>query len=390
MIQHTIHNNKLYNKVDNDMFTTYQEIEVNNTENLIPEFKGKKIPRSMWKQILSFMKHSYDEFDSETLVYLFYDETSNTPWSWWVPPQETHGMSVSSLPDHPDYKKQRKLYPDVMFGTVHHHCSVSAFQSGTDESDEENREGIHFTIGNMDEPDNFDIHCRITIGGCHSEIEAGTYIEQAESPFKKTAAIPDKVERDVINYLHTKDIVTLPTNHKKCKFETMSNVKKKTYTSKYSNNIHSHQLGWHYGTDGIANTGTSFNTPPKFKKKEKAHTDIASELVNLILTDYEYEDILIGYYNYIGDHEGYHKLYTGETEDSKAASDLSALYDSEEFLSTEEGKKAIKLTEMFLKETSQYNGVDNTIEDIKHGLRNYQLLDDNRERFQLLDTEDVF
>ena len=73
-----------------------------------------------------------------------------------------------------------------MFGTVHHHCSTSAFQSGTDEADETNREGFHFTIGNLDKED-IDIHFRWCLDNqCHELDNLSiAIIDSAESPFKK-------------------------------------------------------------------------------------------------------------------------------------------------------------------------------------------------------------
>lgn len=380
-----IHENKLYNQVDTDLFTTYEEIKALSTENITPVFKGAKIPRHMWKSILAFMKQSYDQFKSETLVYLFYDEKSETPWDWWVPPQETAGMTVESSPEDPKYQKQRKGYSDTMFGTVHHHCSTSAFQSGTDEADEVNREGIHFTVGNMDKEKEFDIHCRITIGGCHAEINAGTYIEQAESPFKKTALIPDDIKQEIKNYLHTKDIVTLHPNYKECTFPQMNNVTKRTYTVKSYKNKYPTQLGWNYGNQAQ----DWYDDVPKKNNEEttKTSVDIADDLIQLINTDYEYEDILLHYYDHIGDSASNYKMYTGKLKDTEIARDLIEVYNNQNFISSEKGREVVKLTKEFLREQSADNGVDTTLEDLKYGIEQLQY-DEYGERFQFMDTED--
>ena len=243
MIEETIiSDNKLYKKLDFPLFTTYQELSAVEHEELVPVFKGKPIPRQMWKKILSFMKQSYDHFKSETLVFLFYDESKDQPWSWWIPPQETMGMTVKSSPDDPEYAKQRADYPDTMFGTVHHHCSTSAFQSGTDEADEVNREGIHFTVGNLNTAA-FDIHCRITIGSCHSDIPAGTYIAQAADPFKKTAKVPDNIRKQVRDHLHNLDVAALNDNYMEDEFPDAENVSKKVYTPPV-NKYTQPGLGW--------------------------------------------------------------------------------------------------------------------------------------------------
>ena len=52
----------------------------------------------------------------------------------------------------------------LYFGTVHHHCSASAFQSFTDEQNEWNQDGLHITVGKMDQ-DRHDLHARFYLGG---------------------------------------------------------------------------------------------------------------------------------------------------------------------------------------------------------------------------------
>ncbi len=52
----------------------------------------------------------------------------------------------------------------VYFCTVHHHCSADAFQSGTDEQNEKGQDGLHLTVGRMDE-DRHDLHARFYLNG---------------------------------------------------------------------------------------------------------------------------------------------------------------------------------------------------------------------------------
>jgi hypothetical protein len=47
---------------------------------------------------------------------------------------------------------------------VHHHCSASAFQSSTDEQNEWNQDGLHLTVGRMDQ-ERHDLHARFYLGG---------------------------------------------------------------------------------------------------------------------------------------------------------------------------------------------------------------------------------
>ncbi len=52
----------------------------------------------------------------------------------------------------------------VYFGTAHHHCSASAFQSSTDEQNEWNQDGLHLTVGRMD-AEQHEVHARFYLGG---------------------------------------------------------------------------------------------------------------------------------------------------------------------------------------------------------------------------------
>jgi hypothetical protein len=82
-------------------------------------------------------------------------------------------MNARELPviETPDQARERFASWDSLpsddwlyFGTVHHHCSASAFQSATDEQNEWNQDGLHITVGNMD-ADRHDLHARLYLGG---------------------------------------------------------------------------------------------------------------------------------------------------------------------------------------------------------------------------------
>lgn len=62
----------------------------------------------------------------------------------------------------------------LYFGTVHHHCSASAFQSSTDEQNEWNQDGLHITVGRMDQ-ERHDLHARFYLGGNCFEPDLGCF-----------------------------------------------------------------------------------------------------------------------------------------------------------------------------------------------------------------------
>src|ERR1700744_1027595 len=125
---------------------------------------GPKIPAELWYQITSFFKWTYDTAKSESQVRLFVSPTLGQ-WQAFAFPQEAKtGMTTTEL-DNDDSKAQRAALnlnpPDwYLFGTVHHHCGMNAFASGTDEENERDQDGLHITVGHMGSP-KYDIHCRL-------------------------------------------------------------------------------------------------------------------------------------------------------------------------------------------------------------------------------------
>lgn len=128
---------------------------------------GPPIPAEVWNKILSFFHWTWVETKSESQVRMYVNPKLKT-WSSWAYPQEANlGMSAREL-DTPEASKQHEQFPDsqgwLYFATVHHHCSSPAFQSGTDEMNEKNQDGLHITVGRIDQ-DVHDLHCRFYLRG---------------------------------------------------------------------------------------------------------------------------------------------------------------------------------------------------------------------------------
>lgn len=144
--------------------------EIKNTS-ATAKYTGPKIPFEEWQAVLAFMKWVYDEHKSECQVRMYVNPEAKT-WKAWAYPQEARtGMSAKEL-DTEDTKKQREQFKDsegwIYFGTIHSHCSCSAFQSGTDEANERNQDGLHITIGKLDEK-HYDLHARFYRSGLKFE-----------------------------------------------------------------------------------------------------------------------------------------------------------------------------------------------------------------------------
>lgn len=131
-----------------------------------PIFDVGKIPLSLWRTIASFFRKVHQEEKSEAQVRLFYSDTTRQWKACAFPQEKNSGMTTKELKDHEDYGAlmsemlEGGLY--YQWGTIHSHCDVSAFQSGTDKSDEESSPGIHITIGKIIS-DKIDLHVRFTM-----------------------------------------------------------------------------------------------------------------------------------------------------------------------------------------------------------------------------------
>lgn len=113
------------------------------------DWKGPRMSPETWDQILSFFQWTFKQNRSESQVRLFVHPEHG--WLPWAFPQKGMGMTTVEI-DNEEAKHQRAtLIPPgyLAFGTVHHHCEMSAFQSGTDRRDEESVDGLHITVGDL-------------------------------------------------------------------------------------------------------------------------------------------------------------------------------------------------------------------------------------------------
>lgn len=141
------------------------------------EWKGSKIPFELWAEVVCFLRWTQKEFKEEAMVTFFYHETEKK-WAAWAFPQEPNGMTIKLLPNTELYKEDRKRFGKgwIQAGSIHHHCTMKAFQSGVDTADEIDRDGIHFTIGEM-ENNVLDLHVRQVFGGVQSDTKATDWID---------------------------------------------------------------------------------------------------------------------------------------------------------------------------------------------------------------------
>jgi len=137
------------------------------------DYTGPKFDPAMWHQVLSFFRWTDKEMASESQVRL-YVNTKLGRWGAWAFPQEAGtGMSAREIVAQETAEQAVARFASwdsvpsgdwLYFCTVHHHCGASAFQSGTDEENERNQDGLHLTVGRMD-AERHDLHARFYLGG---------------------------------------------------------------------------------------------------------------------------------------------------------------------------------------------------------------------------------
>lgn len=231
-IEYYIHKGELYQMSPDNVVSIAQKVKVPKTDKLF-KWHGSKIPMSLHRKIISFFIDGYKKTSSENLVFLYYDMDAKE-WMAWAPPQYYAGMTVGFESDESDkeYREQRSEIPErfVQMGTYHHHCSGGAFASGTDKSDESQRDGLHVTIGGLGQKkEKLSAHARATFKNktydtCLSEwLEPPEWIEsfpkQYQNLFQKAlieiALFPEKDEEypDIwISNLKKKESLAFPTS----------------------------------------------------------------------------------------------------------------------------------------------------------------------------------
>lgn len=132
----------------------------------IKPMKGKQ-----FAQIIALFKVVLEKYRGEANIILHYHEENGT-YKIEVPSQQVTGASVeyNSLKTFPGY---------LRIGTIHSHATMGAFHSGTDQSDEIGWDGIHITIGKLNQ-EFVDISASIMVNGTRFMIDPCDYVKGLE------------------------------------------------------------------------------------------------------------------------------------------------------------------------------------------------------------------
>jgi hypothetical protein len=250
----------------------------------IPTFAKINIPlisTKMFGNILGFFKEVYRLYKSEAIVLLFYNKNKKS-YKVFVPEQEVSSASLS-------YDSTKTIKDHILIGSIHSHGSMSAFHSGTDVGDEAKFDGIHLTIGKVNETF-FDVCGSIAVNGMRVPISPENYITGLESreytPYFKSMFLPgfEIIEGEKVykNQVKSSFGYSLNCSNKDYNFNEawLKNVKEKEYpTYDYSSFGHSSRYIYQGGKlikikdDSIdklqSNLFTEFNYGSNNQKKER-------------------------------------------------------------------------------------------------------------------------
>jgi hypothetical protein len=227
------------------------------------------IPADKFATTVKFFKEVYKLYRSESMVLIQYDP--ETKLFILVPPsQEVSSASI-------EYDRNLNIEGYLKVGTIHSHADFSAFHSGVDVADEKHFDGLHITVGhvNQDEvsisasivanQERFKVHpldCIAGISQTADKVEVkSTYVSPAKVYVYQNGRLvpkqPDPPKKDETPKYREEFRFKLTTSEKDIQFNErwLGLVKKKTY--QYAN----YNYGWYSGGSWHSGAKTDVGHP---------------------------------------------------------------------------------------------------------------------------------
>jgi len=136
----------VYLKKDTGLISAIVKVDkLSFLENIIPgaEIKVPPIPLELFVQIRLFFREVYKLYKSESIVLLYYND-QRKKFKLIAPPQIVGSAQVS-------YASDFRENGFKLVGSIHSHADFSAFHSGIDQRDEAHFDGLHITVGNVNQ-----------------------------------------------------------------------------------------------------------------------------------------------------------------------------------------------------------------------------------------------
>jgi hypothetical protein len=128
-----------------------------------------KIPNEDFAKICKFFYWAYKKHGGESVVLIYYNDTTK---EFEIFPTDQEVSSASAK-----YKKSGKSHDGfLLVGTIHSHANFGAGHSGVDDDDELNFDGLHITVGNVN--DTYpSISCSVVVNGERFMYDPEEYVE---------------------------------------------------------------------------------------------------------------------------------------------------------------------------------------------------------------------
>lgn len=123
-----------------------------------------KIPAVTMARALVFFRKIHEQLNSEANLMLHYRPDGQKSYRFTCPLQEVNAASV-------EYAAEERLEGYQLVGTVHSHNRMLAFHSGVDKVDEFYFDGLHITVGYLDQFPKFSISCSAVVNGQRFKLE---------------------------------------------------------------------------------------------------------------------------------------------------------------------------------------------------------------------------
>ncbi len=137
-----------------------------------------KISEKLFGRILSFFREVYKVHKSEAAALIYFNQ-DRKEFKVEIPAQK---VSFSKA----DYVRNKAFKDFSFLATVHSHSNFGAFHSGTDTSDEKNLDGLHITLGHVDE-EFVDIASSVVINGERFSCFINEYIKDIKPVIVKSS-----------------------------------------------------------------------------------------------------------------------------------------------------------------------------------------------------------
>lgn len=120
-------------------------------------WRGAKVPKSLWLQMLGFFRYAEARWKCEAQVRLYHDPATGEWKAAALPQWIATGMESDEIKSYELDAAKTELRNKALAsvagltaaGTAHSHCNGTAFQSGKDRRDEISQPGLHVTYGRV-------------------------------------------------------------------------------------------------------------------------------------------------------------------------------------------------------------------------------------------------